>query len=370
MRNTKGGGLPYHQRQGTVPGEPITYASYLRLADLLGAQAPEGARHGIDAHDEMLFIIVHQTYELWFRQILHEFDRLQDDFAHDPVDDWRMARMVAGLNRVRDILRLGVSQVDILETMTPQDFLDFRDLLSTSSGFQSLQFRLIETRLGLGSTRRLLFDGKTVDQDMSPQERAAFHAAEQSPSIRDQLERWLSRTPFVSGKAYAFREAYRSAVIKMLKRERADADDADQSEDVAALGRALKAFSAIFEPGQSGDWTMSAPAVEAALFITVYRDKPALHMPHALLSALMDIDSALALWRHRHALMAERMIGTRIGTGVSSGHDYLSRAARQHRVFGDLFRLSTYLIPRKDLPELPAEIEERLGLAYMREAAQ
>jgi len=356
------------RRTGPPPranGSPeITYGSYLHLNEILGAQAPESARLGVDAHDEMLFIIVHQAYELWFRQILHELDRLQADFAENPVDDRRLARMVHGLNRIHEILKLVIQQLDILETMRPQDFLDFRDLLSTSSGFQSLQFRLIETRLGLDSARRVLFEGKAVDADMSPAEREAYLAAERAPSLRDQLEAWLSRTPFVSGQQYAFRDAYRTAVTEMLRRERKNASAVDHTDEAAALEQALKAFAAIFEPDEKAGWVMSAPAVEAALFITVYRDRPALHMPHALLSALMDIDTQMALWRHRHSLMVERMIGMRYGTGGSSGHSYLARTAREHRVFTDLFRLSTYLIPRAALPDIPPEIEARMGLAY------
>lgn len=346
----------------------ITYGSYLRLTDILGAQRPESARQGVEAHDEMLFIIVHQAYELWFRQILYEMDRIQADFAEASVDDRRIARMVHALNRIHEILKLVIQQLDILETMRPQDFLDFRDLLSTSSGFQSLQFRLIETRLGLDQARRVLFEGKPVDADMSPQEAEAYHAAERAPSLRDQLEAWLCRTPFVAGPHYAFRDAYRTAVTDMLRRERQSADAIDHANEAAALEKALTAFAAIFDPSEDGGWTMSAKAVEAALFITVYRDRPALHMPYAMLSALMDIDTQMALWRHRHSLMVERMIGMRYGTGGSSGHAYLARTAREHRVFTDLFRLSTYLIPRTAVPEIPPEIEARMGLVYAADA--
>jgi tryptophan 2,3-dioxygenase len=357
-------------RRGTRPAGPgeITYGSYLRLDDILSAQHPESARQGEEAHDEMLFIIVHQTYELWFKQILHELDRVQDDLARDPVEDWRLSRVVHALERIREILKLGIAQIDVLESMTPQDFLDFRDCLSSSSGFQSLQFRLIETRLGLDSSRRLLFGGKAVDSDMSAPERAAFRAAESAPSVRDQLEAWLMRTPFVTGERYAFRQAYRQAVVAMLKRERQTAENAEQDEEAAAIAEATRAFAAIFEPTPDAGWTMAPRAVEAALFITVYRDRPACHMPHALLSALMDVDETLALWRHRHALLVERMIGMRSGTGGSSGHDYLTRTAREHRVFADLFRLSTYLIPRRNLPPIPPEIERDMGFVYADEA--
>jgi tryptophan 2,3-dioxygenase len=357
-------------RRGTGPAGPgeITYGSYLALDTILAAQHPESEAAGVDAHDEMLFIIVHQTYELWFKQILHELDRIQADFAEEPLEDWRLGRMVRGLGRIREILKLGVAQLDVLETMTPQDFLDFRGLLSTSSGFQSLQFRLVETRLGLGASRRLLYEGKTVESDMTEPEKSAYHAAQESPSLRDQLEAWLSRTPFVSGEAYAFRAAYREAVIAMLKRERQRASAEHQDDEAAAIEAAGRAFAAIFEPNPDAGWTMSAKAVEAALFITVYRDRPALQLPYALLAALMDIDEAMALWRHRHALMVERMIGMRSGTGGSSGHEYLSRTAREHRVFADLFRLSTYLIPRADLPAIPPEIERRMAFVYASEA--
>jgi tryptophan 2,3-dioxygenase len=104
--------------------------------------------------------------------------------------------------------------------------------------------------------------------------------------------------------------------------------------------------------------------VRAALFISLYRDRPALQLPYRLLAALMDIDETMTIWRYRHAIMVERMIGVKTGTGGSSGHVYLRRAAETHRVFTDLFRLSTYLIPRAEVPPLPAEIEKRMGFVY------
>jgi hypothetical protein len=103
--------------------------------------------------------------------------------------------------------------------------------------------------------------------------------------------------------------------------------------------------------------------VQAALFITVYREMPALQQPFRLLSLLMDIDQTLTFWRYRHALMVERMIGRKIGTGGSSGHAYLRSTAERHRIFGDLFQLSTFLIPRSSLPELPADVKRRLDLS-------
>ena len=355
----------------------ITYAEYLRLDEILAAQAPESARHGIDAHDEMLFIVVHQAYELWFKQILHELDRIQSDFSVEPLDDWRLGRIVHALGRIREILKLLVQQLDVLETMEPQDFLDFRDLLTSSSGFQSLQFRLIECRLGLDSARRLLFAGTSVHEHLAEGQRAQLKAAEDRPSLLDQLDRWLARTPFVKAGDYVFSRAYREAVLRMLAGDRATIAaherlaDADRAAELRALEVATQRFRAIFEPdADEGAWQMSAPAVQAALFITVYRDRPALHMPFQLLALLMDIDETLTLWRYRHALMVERMIGVKAGTGGSSGHAYLRRTAETHRVFRDLFQLSTYLIPRAALPPIPPEIERRMQFVYAEEAAE
>src|SRR6267378_2808670 len=139
------------------------YADYLKLGELLSAQAPESARQGRPAHDEMLFIIVHQAYELWFKQILHELDRIQADFGGDVVEDEYLGRIVHGLDRTNEILKLLIQQLEVLETMTPLDFLDFRDFLFPASGFQSAQFRMIEIRLGLSRGARSDYAGKPFD---------------------------------------------------------------------------------------------------------------------------------------------------------------------------------------------------------------
>jgi tryptophan 2,3-dioxygenase len=138
--------------------------------------------------------------------------------------------------------------------------------------------------------------------------------------------------------------------------------------EAAAIEAALDKFNAIFatdgKESQASHWRMSLAAVQAALFITVYRDQPVLQLPFRLLTALMDIEESLTLWRYRHALMVQRMIGVKIGTGGSAGHDYLRDTAAKHRIFSDLFRLSTYLIPRSRLPKLPRELEDAMGYRY------
>ena len=108
----------------------------------------------------------------------------------------------------------------------------------------------------------------------------------------------------------------------------------------------------------------SARALQAALFINLYRDEPALQLPFRLLSMLMDVEENLTTWRYRHALMVQRMIGFKIGTGGSSGHDYLRQTAERHRVFADLFALSTFFIPRSRLPALPPDVRRAMDYGY------
>jgi tryptophan 2,3-dioxygenase len=349
----------------------VYYSEYLRLGQLLGQQVRMSERAGAPAHDEMLFIIVHQAYELWFKLILHELDRIQQDFGHEPVADDRLGRIVHGLDRIHEILKLLVHQLDILETMTPLDFLDFRDLLSPASGFQSVQFRLIEIRLGLRGADRLKFDDRRFELMLAADDRARIAAAERGEKLIDQLDRWLARTPFVELSGYAFSEAYRDAVIRALTadtehlRATEGLSEAQRAAETSAIAAALERFKAIFTaPSGQSPWRMSFPAIQAALFITVYRDEPVLQLPFRLLAVLMDIEEAVALWRYRHALMVRRMIGVKTGTGGSSGHDYLRDTAERHQIFGDLFQLSSYLIPRSELPPLPAEVKTRMGFVY------
>jgi tryptophan 2,3-dioxygenase len=347
------------------------YADYLKLDRLLSAQQPESARHGRPAHDEMLFIIVHQAYELWFKQILHELDRIQADFGGDVVEDEYLGRIVHGLDRINEILKLLTQQLEVLETMTPLDFLDFRDFLFPASGFQSAQFRVIEVRLGLARDARLNYAGKPFDDTLVEADKSRVAMAERGPKLIDQLDSWLSRTPFVHRPDYDFSLEYRKAVKQMLEddaaRVRANAAlSGEQRESEARrIEASLAEFQAIFAPaGGPSPWQMSREAVQAALFIIVYRDRPVLQLPFRLLAALMNVDELLTLWRYRHALMVQRMIGVKIGTGGSAGHDYLRDTAARHRVFSDLFRLSTYLIPRSRLPKLPRDLEDAMGYRY------
>jgi tryptophan 2,3-dioxygenase len=371
------------------PQRRCYYSDYLRLESLLAQQMPESARIGAPAHDEMLFIIVHQAYELWFKLILHELDHIQEDFGADVVEDDCLGRVVHGLGRINEIVELLVHQLDVLETMTPLDFLDFRDLLTPASGFQSVQFRLIEIRLGLRLEGRLKLDDSRFDLQLSEGDRQRVAQVQHADTLVDQLDRWLTRTPFVELSGYAFSNAYREAVVRSLAadseliRAAEGMSESQREAETRAIAAALARFNAIFQPqaepsppsppspsSPSSPWRMSLAAVQAALFITVYRDEPVLQLPFRLLTALMDIEETLTLWRYRHALMVRRMIGVKVGTGGSSGYDYLKQTADRHQIFGDLFQLSNYLIPRSLIPPLPPAVKARMGFVYSERTQQ
>ncbi|NNG03576.1 MAG: tryptophan 2,3-dioxygenase [Inquilinus sp.] len=351
----------------------IYYGDYLRLDRLLSAQAPESDRLGRPAHDEMLFIVVHQAYELWFKQILYEMESVREVFARPVVDDRQIGSVVHTLHRIAAILKLVIGHLDVLETMTPLDFLDFRDLLYPSSGFQSLQFRLIEQGLGLRRDDRLDFDKKPFDVRLDETDRKRLRKAGAGPSLSDQIDQWLARTPFVELGGYRFQEEYRRAVDEMLERDAAIVgespalDESGRKVQLDGLAAAQKRFAAIFDEkrhARQGGWRFTLKSLQAALFINLYRDEPALQLPFRMLSLLMDIDETLTAWRYRHALMVQRMIGMKLGTGGSSGHDYLRQTADRHRIFGDLFALSTFLIPRSALPPLPEAVRRAMTYRY------
>lgn len=350
------------------------YHEYGGLDKILTAQTLRSAQAGHPAHDEMLFIIFHQIYELWFKQILHELDDVQERFSANVVDDRDIQPILCYLNRVVQIFRTTVQMIDVLETMPPQSFVDFRQYLGTGSGFQSWQFRLIELRLGLRRENRIpVFHGE-FDKDLRSESREAIRKAESTPSLYDQIDQWLSRTPFVNREDYRFWEEYRNAVYKMFDEKVSLSHKALSGEaldkELEAIEKGRHKFDSIFEESKhaeaqnNGTWRLSLKALQAALFITIYSHEPMLQGPSQLLRHLVDIDELLARWRYRHALMVQRMVGMGAGTGGSSGYGYLLETVAKHRIFTDLFALSSYLIPTTALPALPEHISRQMSYRY------
>src|SRR5689334_7479836 len=206
------------------PGGPLGalyYADYLQLDRPLSAQRMESARHGRPAHDEMLFLIVHQAYELWFKQILWELDAVLATFRGASVPEEALGQAVLRLGRIVEIQRVLIQQVDVLETMTPLDFLDFRDDLIPASGFQSVQFRLIENELGMRRGDRLQIHDAPYTARFTREDVARVEASEKRPSLFDLIEDWLERTPFLHFGDFDFWREYRRAVDAMLAADRA-----------------------------------------------------------------------------------------------------------------------------------------------------
>ena len=355
---------------------PVHYTDYLKINDLLNCQSPKSDEYNQHAHDEMLFIIIHQVYELWFKQILHEFDSVIDMFHRETVDENNIGIAVSRLDRVIEIQKILVDQIKVLETMTPLDFLDFRNFLVPASGFQSYQFRLIENKMGLKPDQRLDYNKHPYHTRFPENQQKELKKLEEQNSLFQLVERWLERTPFLELHDFKFLEDYKRSVNRMLDSDREIIlNNPILSEDekkiqLEMLDGTYQNFNSIFDETehnkliQSGHRRLSYRATLAALFINLYRDHPILHLPFKLLSTLVEIDENFNLWRYRHSLMVLRMIGKKIGTGGSSGHQYLKQTAEKYKIFDDLFNLSTFLIPRHELPPLPESLTKSLAFYY------
>lgn len=356
----------------------MNYHDYLQIDKLLSCQQLESVKQGRAAHDEMLFIIVHQVYELWFKQILTEVSSILAIFDSDRVDEKLMDLIVARLQRVVEIQKLLVDQVRIMETMTPLDFLEFRDMLIPASGFQSLQFRTLETKLGLKRDQRLKYNQADFDQSLKPEQRPQMTNLESEPNLFERVEKWLERTPFLKMSGFDFWNIYKKTVEDSLMADLAIIQNnpalgpEDRKRNQMILEGSLTSFRALFDENEykearaRGEWRLSYTAIHAALLIQLYRDQPALQLPFRLITALMDVDEWFTTWRYRHALMAKRMLGSKVGTGGSSGYQYLKDATDKHKVFQDLFQLTTFFVPRSKIPVLPKEVERELGFFYSR----
>jgi tryptophan 2,3-dioxygenase len=256
----------------------LTYSSYLGLEELLAAQRPRS-----EEHDELLFIVIHQVYELWFKQLLHELRFLQRR-----LESGDTPRALHTLKRTLTILKTVVAQIDVLETMTPRQFLAFRDRLDAASGFQSTQFRELEALLGRRDPQVL--EHYPPDSDA----RAAIAAAMAAPTLFDSFLRYLSAQRYVVPET--------------------------------ALGRDVR------QP------LRGSPAVQETL-LAVYRDDGA---PAQVCERMIDLDEGVMEWRYRHVQMVHRTIGDRRGTGGSTGAQYLAGTLLRP-AFPDLWAVRTEL---------------------------
>ena len=342
--------------------DDLYYADYIQLDMILNSQHPRSFAKLEDGNDEMLFIIIHQAYELWFKQIIFELDLVQNIFLQDRINENSpdMSNAVHKLKRIVKILELLNQQVSVLETMTALDFLEFRNFLLPASGFQSKQFRLIEAKLGLKmeerhkkeyykSTRR----GSLSESDMQD----VTHVEGES-TLKELIIKWLERTPFFDEQYWA---DYASTSGVTENKFWTDYRVVYQGSLSDSEGGRLKEFDKVFLQDGRGD--LSPSAMQAALFITLYRDLPVFQLPFELLNTLSEIDELLSNWRYRHFSMVRRMIGIRAGTGGTSGAGYLEGTLSQHYAFREITELATFLIERSKLPLLPKAVKEKVSFS-------
>lgn len=262
----------------------LNYSTYLALDRVLNAQIPlsAGPDQHEPEHDEMLFIIIHQVYELWFKQLLHELD-----YAKKMLRQNDQPRTQHTLRRMLTILKTVVSQIDILETMTPLEFNSFRSYLESSSGFQSVQFRELEFALGYKRAAILdLFDSSV------PQAKQ-LHIRFQEPTLWD-------------------------AFLQFLSANGCEVPQQQLQRDVTA--------------------PISPSTDIQKILVDLYRNSPTLSQ---VCERLVDLDEGLQEWRYRHVKMVERTIGSKRGTGGSAGVDYLSKTIKP--LFPDLWLVRTQL---------------------------
>ncbi len=344
--------------QSTSMSKEVNYSDYLQLDKILHAQEMESLKHGVNAHDEMLFIIIHQSYELWFKQIIFEIDSIAGIMTKPEVNDKSsdLQVVVHRLNRIVVILKMLVNKIDVLETMTPMDFLDFRDYLRPASGFQSWQFKIVEAKLGLKFEER--YGQQYYISQLRDEQVKLIKSVEANKTLLELVNSWLERFPVFENEAYW--KNYKSVAPPVKGIHPFWNDYRHIYEQGLAEGEKQNAAGLKEIISGAGDAAFSNKAKRSALFILLYRHYPLLHLPFLLLNNLLETDEQLSTWRFRHVNMVHRMIGARTGTGGSTGKEYLHGALQKHYIYKDLLALNSFLADRRRLPVLSAELESAL----------
>ncbi|HVS17031.1 MAG TPA: tryptophan 2,3-dioxygenase family protein [Planctomycetota bacterium] len=350
------------------------YWDYIKVEELLALQGGLEADDRELANDEVVFIVVHQVYELWFKLILRELGTARDLFCGETVHEVELSGAVRSLGRIAAVLRLAVQHFEVMETLTTREYLGFRDKLMGASGFQSAQLRQIEILMGLddGSRIPLGIEGDYKDalraidgSDSSARKRVDAQLTDQ-PTLKAAIEEWLYRTPIDGCEHDApdaarrlddfverFLAAHAGFVDRALSRALpATSGDADRERVRARYAAEKDSVRAYLTPGEADGDVRTRRIRAAMVFIETYRELPLLAWPREVLDGLVEVEQLFVVWRQRHARMVERVIGRRTGTGGSAGVDYLDQTALRYRVFRDLWAVRTLQIPRDAAPEL------------------
>jgi tryptophan 2,3-dioxygenase len=372
VRNAKRGTL----RDTMTPRKPTAYWDYIRVEEMLALQAGLASSEAELTNDEVMFIVVHQIDELWFKLIVREMVSVRNLFARPHVPEQSLASAVRGIRRMETLLHLVAHHFALMETMTTRDYLAFRDKLSPASGFQSAQLREIEILLGLDDAERVplghehsYLDALKDDGKETAASRRVRARLADRPSLAEAILDWLHRTPIqgsLPGQAddgahvRAFIDAYCATHARALDRAKALAmtgaqTDADRArleqryaKEVEGARAFLQAEDVEGEPARSRSSRIRA----ALVFLESYRELPLLAWPREVIDAIVAFEQAFVIFRQRHARMVERVIGRRTGTGGSSGVDYLDSTALKYRVFRDVWAVRTLLVQKSELPDL------------------
>lgn len=352
------------------------YWDYIRVRELMSLQG--GLEHDEEqiSHDEVIFITVHQVFEMWFKLMLRDLIAARNLFAQDHVPDDAMADACRFIDRVRTALGLCAEHFKLMETMTPRDYLEFRDKLFPANGGQSAQFREVEIVLGLEDSQRIPFLAEESYREVLKEEdgsagwalRKVQERIADTPTFKDAVERWLSRTP-INGSSLGDEgdeEVVDSFVNEYLQAHGANIDSLtelalkhvhtpEEKQGMRERYGKEKTMAARFlrseEIEDPQERRLRKRVRAAILFIESYRELPLLAWPRAVVDGLVAMEQTFVVFRQRHARMAERMIGRRVGTGGSAGVRYLDEVALRYRVFEDLWAVRTLLIRRDRTPD-------------------
>jgi len=351
-----------------------SYWDYIRVEELLALQSGLETDESRLANEEVLFITVHQLFELSFKLVLRELRTARELFFAPHVAEQQLSGAVRSLKRAMTILRNVNPTWEVMETLTTREFLAFRDKLIPASGFQSAQLRQIEILFGLGEKERIALgvEGgylealRSHDGTPSPAYKHVQAELAEGRSVRDAIEAWLWRTP-IDGYGPADKDA-ESRLTAFLERflaahahetdatARRAAGIARTPEDAAVIQERYEAekrsVRAFFTPSEAEGGARRRRTRAAMLFIETYRELPLLAWPREVLDAIVELEQQFVIFRQRHARMVERIIGRRVGTGGSAGVDYLDKTALSYRVFRDLWAIRTLQVRRDAAPAL------------------
>lgn len=347
-----------------------SYWDYIRVEDLLKLQNGLDQDESDLSNHEVLFVTVHQVFELWFKLVIRELATLRDFFHQENVPEQDMALAAESLGRISTILRVAVKHFEVVETLNTRDYLDFRDKLFPASGFQSAQMREMEILLGLPDEERIGMGSAsgymqalrgTDGSGSSALDRVEARKADK-PSLKAAIGEWLFRTPIrgsqpddadddavVGAFLSDYLAEYEAGVERLKAHIRATVGEvADPDAFDRQYAREIESTAEFCRGSSARERRIRA----AVLFIESYRELPLLAWPRKVLARAIEMEEQLVIFRQRHARMVERVIGRRTGTGGSAGVDYLDQTATTYRIFRDLWAARTILVRKDDLPGL------------------